>query len=215
MICSSKRNRVTMSKYRLRAQNTYSSGETPYFLCLPPKISCVSNTKYCRETEKEMLQLPCVKWRCFSLRRRSVDCNKAVLCSQCFAAGNKSWQFAQLGFSHRLLHQLMGLVTMFAHNVKHTQRGGCENESTARKMCMIKSKGQEDIRVSLHLTSVTDTDVKLLLGSLGFQHWTILWWHFNKLNFTGLEIGWVFHRETYHLSRRVLTKENSKVPRQA
>ena len=38
-----------MSKYRLRAANTYSSGEIAYFLCFPPRISWVSITKYCRD----------------------------------------------------------------------------------------------------------------------------------------------------------------------
>jgi len=33
-----------MSRYRLRAANMYSSGDMAY-LCLPPSISWVSNTK--------------------------------------------------------------------------------------------------------------------------------------------------------------------------
>ena len=46
MSCSSNRNRVVMSRYKLRAAKMYSSGEIEYFLFFPPTICWVSTTRY-------------------------------------------------------------------------------------------------------------------------------------------------------------------------
>lgn len=64
MNCRMMRNKLTMSTYRVRAANTYSSGEISYRLCFPPRMSMVSNTKNCRETGTERChQNPTYIWR--------------------------------------------------------------------------------------------------------------------------------------------------------
>lgn len=191
----------------------YSSGETWYFLCFPPRIIWVSNTKYCGEMDRkwDASALICESRTRTGLRASAGTINYFWEMGRCRKTGhtnNPGVRLVQLKISCDLLLTACSALcaaavcsTGWRDGSQHLLRMpkahrevAVKRKPTTVKWCIIEIKGHRGIKVALF--SLT-TGIRLLRPGIAcciiYTHLTIspLWWWFRFISIG--DFNSVFH----------------------